>query len=114
MHGPGADGDVRSYTGVNLEFSGLPLSASVHGEQFVLSLMVHRGERGVRALAVNAAPCGHCRQFMKEYRLCDEMEIDILSLNVQQTLAQLLPHSFGPQVSKKSKRVRARACVCVR
>jgi len=85
------------YCGVNLEFPGLGLANSVHAEQFLWSLMIHSGERGVRAMAVNQAPCGHCRQFMKEYRDCDQVEIDVLSLDVRSRLPELLPHSFGPK-----------------
>ena len=35
-------------------------------EQFLLANAVHHGERGLRRLAVSAAPCGHCRQFYSE------------------------------------------------
>jgi hypothetical protein len=54
------------YVGVNLEFPGMPLSQSVHGEQFlVANLLAHR-EAGLHTLAISAAPCGHCRQFYSE------------------------------------------------
>ncbi len=54
------------YIGVNLEFPGLPLQHSVHAEQFLIANAAWHGERGLRRIAVNAAPCGHCRQFIAE------------------------------------------------
>ena len=56
----------RLYAGVNLEFPGLPLQHSVHAEQFLIANAAWHGERGLRRIAVNAAPCGHCRQFIAE------------------------------------------------
>ena len=56
----------RLYAGVNLEFPGLPLQHSVHAEQFLITSAAWHGERGLRRIAVNAAPCGHCRQFIAE------------------------------------------------
>ena len=52
--------------GVNLEFPGLPLQHSVHAEQFLIANAACHGERGLLRIAVNAAPCGHCRQFIAE------------------------------------------------
>ena len=52
--------------GVNLEFPGLPLQHSVHAEQFLIANAAWHGERGLLRIAVNAAPCGHCRQFIAE------------------------------------------------
>lgn len=54
------------YVGVNLEFARLPLYNSVHAEQFLLVNALHHGERGIKRLAISAAPCGHCRQFYSE------------------------------------------------
>jgi cytidine deaminase len=62
--GLGASG--RLYVGVNLEFPGLPLQHSVHAEQFLITLAAAKGERGLTRISVNAAPCGHCRQFIAE------------------------------------------------
>ncbi len=62
--GIGLSGAV--YLGVNLEFANVPLSNSVHAEQFLLVNALHHGEAGIRMLAVSAAPCGHCRQFYSE------------------------------------------------
>ncbi|CAL5414625.1 unnamed protein product [Camellia sinensis] len=58
--GLGSDG--RICVGVNLEFPGLPLHHSVHAEQFLVTDLVVHGRTRLLALAVSAAPCGHCRQ----------------------------------------------------
>ena len=62
--GLGASG--RLYVGVNLEFPCLPLHNSVHAEQFLVVNALQHGERELVKLAVSAAPCGHCRQFLSE------------------------------------------------
>lgn len=49
-----------------MRFPRLPLYNSVHAEQFLLVNALHHGERELRRLAVNAAPCGYCRQFYAE------------------------------------------------
>ena len=38
----------------------------IHGEQCLVANALLHGERGLRKLAVSAAPCGHCRQFYSE------------------------------------------------
>ena len=58
--------------------------------------MVHAGETCLRELTVNVVPCGHCRQFLKEYRDADTIEIDGIANDLQLKLKELLPASFGP------------------
>jgi len=60
----GASGNL--YLGANIEIPGHSLGFSVHGEQFALSNAYMHSEPGIAAIAVTAAPCGHCRQFMTE------------------------------------------------
>lgn len=109
--GLGSDG--RVFLGVNLEFPGLPLNYSVHAEQFLLTnLAVHRCPRLVY-LAVSAAPCGHCRQFMQELRDSSSLQIFVDSQphppasrhrSLQngdksipfKPLSEFLPSPFGP------------------
>ncbi|KAI5664683.1 hypothetical protein M9H77_24006 [Catharanthus roseus] len=109
--GLGSDG--RVFLGVNLEFPGLPLNQSVHAEQFLLTnLAVHRCPRLVY-LAVSAAPCGHCRQFMQELRDSSSLQIFIapqphppasIHQNLEngdksivfKPLLEFLPSPFGP------------------
>ncbi|XAR53429.1 Cytidine deaminase [Bertholletia excelsa] len=95
----GLDGDGRIFVGVNLEFPGVPLHHSVHAEQFLLTNLAAHGESRLLALAVSAAPCGHCRQFLQELRrTSDDLQILITSENPQdfKPLSSYLPDPFGP------------------
>jgi cytidine deaminase len=38
----------------------------VHAEQFLMANLVLHNEDSLIALAISAAPCGHCRQFYSE------------------------------------------------
>ena len=98
----GASGAV--YLGVNVELPGLPLNASIHAEQFAVVTAMRAGERALEAIATTAAPCGHCRQFMKELRGAASINVIIPDPNDKERqrrhlvlpLCDLLPHSFGP------------------
>jgi cytidine deaminase len=90
----GASGAL--YAGANLEFPGMPLSASVHAEQAAVVNAWMHGEREIQAIAATETPCGHCRQFLVE--LGDPQRLAIyLPPHRSFTLADLLPHSFGPR-----------------
>ncbi|XP_019151388.1 PREDICTED: cytidine deaminase 1-like [Ipomoea nil] len=98
--GLGSDG--RVFVGVNLEFPGLPLHHSVHAEQFLVTSLKAHGCPRLLALAVSAAPCGHCRQFFQELRNSSAIQILVTSQNKQisdvtfKPLSQFLPNQFGP------------------
>jgi len=84
------------YLGANIEISGQSLGFSVHAEQSALSNAYMHIDSGVSAIAVTAAPCGHCRQFMNE--LSAETDIRILfGDNPAVKLSSLLPVAFGPR-----------------
>ncbi len=84
------------YLGFNIEFPGHALGFAVHGEQAALSSAYMHSEPGVSAIAVTAAPCGHCRQFMNE--LSPDGQIEILVDQASPTkLSALLPLAFGPK-----------------
>ncbi len=84
------------YLGANLEIPGHSLGFSVHSEQSALSNAYMHSERGVAAMAVTAAPCGHCRQFM--FEMVPHGQIRILVKEKSPTdLASLLPSAFGPK-----------------
>ncbi len=90
----GASGSL--YPGFNIEIPGEALGFAVHGEQAALSSAYMHGEAGVEAIALTAAPCGHCRQFMNE--LSPEGEIEILVEGAApMRLSALLPMAFGPK-----------------
>jgi cytidine deaminase len=82
------------YLGVNIELAGASIAQAVHGEQCAVCLAVHNGEHSIRRLAVNAAPCGHCRQFLNEMAGRESLRISFQGATY--SLADLLPQSFGP------------------
>ena len=84
------------YLGANIEFPGHSLGLAVHGEQSALSNAYMHSDQGVSAIALTAAPCGHCRQFMNE--LSPDGEIQILrNGEAPVNLSRLLPMAFGPK-----------------
>jgi cytidine deaminase len=89
----GASGSL--YTGANIEIPGQCLGFAVHAEQSALSNAYMHAEKAVTALAVNAAPCGHCRQFINE--VAPDGEMSILTLDKPPAkLSAILPSAFGP------------------
>jgi cytidine deaminase len=84
------------YLGANMEFPGHSLGFSVHGEQSALSNAYMHSDRGISSIAVTAAPCGHCRQFMNE--LSPDGDIQVLVEGKPAVkLFSLLPSAFGPK-----------------
>ncbi len=84
------------YFGANIEFKSEALSFTVHAEQAAVVNAWMQGETGVSALAVSAAPCGYCRQFL--YELAGAAALKILLPNAgPASLAGLLPGAFGPR-----------------
>lgn len=63
------------YFGANLEIRNEALHNTVHAEQAAVNNAWLHGERGVCLLAVTAAPCGHCRQFLTELTSAGQLEI---------------------------------------
>jgi cytidine deaminase len=83
------------YFGANVEFSGEALSFTTHAEQSAITNAWLSGEQGVVQLAVSAAPCGYCRQFLWELDTAAKLGV-ILGSNQIVGLADLLPLPFGP------------------
>ena len=82
--------------GANFEFVGQALSFTVHAEQAAVTNAIAHGETGLTMLAVSAAPCGYCRQFLQE--LTTASTLQILMPNQPATpLSSLLPSAFGPK-----------------
>lgn len=84
------------YLGANIEIPGHSLGFSVHGEQFALSNAYMHSEQGISAIAVTAAPCGHCRQFMIEMAPIGDIQI-LIAGKAPVRLDSLLPMAFGPK-----------------
>lgn len=89
----GASGSL--YLGFNIEIPGQALGFAVHGEQAALSSAYMHAESGVAAIALSAAPCGHCRQFMNELSPGGEIEV-LIPQSAPIRLSALLPMAFGP------------------
>ena len=106
----GASG--RVYTGVNVENASYP--AGICAERNAISTAIACGERRITAIAIvggpdyqirdYCAPCGICRQTMREF--CDPKEMKVIVAKSaddykEMTLEQLLPESFGPEALTK-------------
>jgi cytidine deaminase len=89
----GASGGL--YFGANFEFPGHALSFSIHGEQSATMQALSFGETGIELLAISAAPCGYCRQFLNELTTASTLKI-ILPDTPATLLTALLPAAFGP------------------
>lgn len=97
----------KVYLGVNVENASYP--AGICAERNAIFHAIEEGERKIAAIAIvggpeytirdYCAPCGICRQVMREF--CDPKEMKvILAKSVtdykELTLEELLPLSFGP------------------
>ena len=85
----------KFYPGTNVEFASEALSFTVHAEQSAVTNAWMSGEEGIDLIAVTAAPCGYCRQFLNE--LVTAQRLTIMMGDVTQPLTALLPHAFGPR-----------------
>ena len=83
------------YLGANYEFVGQALSFTVHGEQAATANAISHGEIGLQMLAVSAAPCGYCRQFLYELTTASTLLI-LLPKTPPALLTSLIPDAFGP------------------
>jgi cytidine deaminase len=83
------------YLGANLEIGGNALNQAIHAEQSAIANAFGHRERGLAAIAVTAAPCGHCRQFMNEISDAANIRV-IVQGQPPRTVGDLLPASFGP------------------
>ena len=84
------------YYGANMEFVGEALSFTVHAEQAATANAWTHGETGLRSLAISAAPCGHCRQFLYELTTASTLQV-LLPDRPPTMLTNLLPEAFEPR-----------------
>lgn len=94
----GKSGNI--YFGSNMEFENEALSAVIHAEQSAVNNAWINGESGINKIAVTAAPCGYCRQFLNELTTSNELQILLEYENSEYPkvykLSELLPEAFGP------------------
>ena len=98
----------KIYTGSNVENASFP--AGCCAERSAIYHAVACGERKIRAIAIvggrkgenrtYAAPCGVCRQVMREF--CNPKEMTVILAKTpedyrEMKLEDLLPMSFGPE-----------------
>jgi cytidine deaminase len=83
------------YLGANCEIPGAALGFTVHAEQAAVAQALRFGETGIAALAVSAAPCGSCRQFLYELTTASQLQI-VLPDTPPAPLTRLFPQAFGP------------------
>jgi cytidine deaminase len=99
--------DYEIYMGCNVENAAYP--EGLCAEASAIAQMVQQGKTTIKAIAVYAnsqeltTPCGGCRQKIREFAapktpilICNDTGI-IATM----TLAELLPHSFGPDNLKR-------------
>jgi cytidine deaminase len=88
----------KVYLGANFEFFA-PLSNTVHGEQCAIFNAAVNKEKSIVKLAVNAAPCGHCRQYLVEIGDPDKLDVIFCSNKgnfISNKLSEIIPENFGP------------------
>ena len=92
--------DGTLYTGCNIENAGF--TPTICAERTALFKAVSEGQRDFAVVAVvtrdGGSPCGVCRQAMFEFSPAMRVILADLDGNVKltTTLAELLPHGFGP------------------
>ncbi len=92
--------DSRIYLGANHECVGINLSQTIHAEQAATINAWMQGAGQIQTIAVSAAPCGLCRQFLYEAEGRQPIEVIVPATENSQfqriTLSELLPAAFGP------------------
>lgn len=88
------DEQHRFFMGANYERTQLTLGSTIHAEQATLFNAISHGAEKLTHLVVSAAPCGHCRQFIRE--LTESAGLTVCINDDSYEFQALLPFSFGP------------------
>lgn len=99
--------DGKIYAGCNIENAAYPIGNCA--EPSAIAAMIAGGGKRIRRMYVTGpgsapvTPCGGCRQRIREFA---DQDVVVISHGVEgqplhQTVAQLLPHSFGPEYLPK-------------
>lgn len=96
------DGDI--YSGCNIETAAYPIGQCA--EASAIAAMIAGGARRILRIYVTGpgsapvTPCGGCRQRIREFGGPDTVIVShgVEGAPLVATLAELLPHSFGPDV----------------
>jgi cytidine deaminase len=95
--------DGKIYAGCNIENAAYPIGNCA--EASAIAAMIAGGGRRITRVYVTGpgrapvTPCGGCRQRLREFA---DLDVTVISHGVEgaplrQTVAELLPHSFGPE-----------------
>ena len=95
--------DGKIYSGCNIENAAYPQGNCA--ETSAIAAMIAGGARRIKRIYVTGpglapvTPCGGCRQRIREFA---DQDVVVVSHGVdgtplEQTIAELLPHSFGPE-----------------
>lgn len=93
--------DGTEYRGCNVENAAF--GASICAEANAITNAAAQGVRAIDTVAVTCldgeacAPCGNCRQIMREFRVRRVILTDKAGDPVEYALEELLPRSFGPE-----------------
>ena len=104
-------GEDALYLGANIEFTGQALSQTVHAEQAATMNAWMDDAVELQAIAVSAAPCGYCRQFLYEFERSNSLVIVTPAPGSRGfntgLLTEHLPKAFGPLDLKNETRLMA-------
>lgn len=103
-------GPGNLYLGANLEFQGQVSQLNVHSEQAAVLHAWMREDSGLEALAVQAPPCGACRQFLYEATskphsmriFCEASREDARGSYTSHSLDYFLPDALSSKASAGS------------
>ena len=95
--------DGKIYSGCNIENAAYPVGNCA--EASAIAAMIAGGGKRITRIYVTGpgsapvTPCGGCRQRIREFADQDVVVVShgIDGTPLEQTIAQLLPHSFGPE-----------------
>lgn len=95
--------DGKVYAGCNVENAAYPIGNCA--EASAIAAMLAGGAKRIRRIYVTGpgkapvTPCGGCRQRIREFADQDVVVVShgVEGTPLEQTVAQLLPHSFGPE-----------------
>lgn len=95
--------DGKIYSGCNVENAAYPIGNCA--EASAIAAMIAGGAHRIKRVYVTGpgatpvTPCGGCRQRIREFADLDVVVVShgIDGAPLEQTIAQLLPHSFGPE-----------------
>ncbi len=94
-------GDTALFLGANIEFPVQALTQTIHAEQSAVINAWLQGARRIETIAVTAAPCGYCRQFLYELDGGQNLKVIIDEQTgtkiTPPNLAEFLPQAFGPR-----------------